>query len=407
MTCSEKILRTALICAWSLIGTCCIELQQCHGSQWNNNTRDHLFGAVDNPTVGDEGFRWRDSLNFQMERGKAVRWTFSRPILDNNELANNQMDGIHQYMQERVQQIFKETQEAANLNGGVEPCNVAVAAVTVVVENGDHQYEAYSKLISAADDRVLACINGSNHIAPSPSGQYCPSLLSDKDIKEVLSKFDFNLPENVYSCAEGKLIASLVTKDYGLLLNNLQNAYPNIVQNIRNVRMIVLHIGTLLDPCAICTRVLVGLSNYLNRCIDQLKYNENDGFEDTKFLVEVSSSEPYYPSRLIADNYTSHYRGNGYEDKTSHLECTGHDGNEKSPIVIGQKPTGDWDSERLAIPYGIGKSGKNKSNWILKRSFPPYIIFSRITKKGTKFPTICKWHQQNRTQPLVSVGGGE
>lgn len=134
-----------------------------------------------------------------------------------------------------------------------------------------------------------------------------------------------------------------------------------------------------MDPCAICTRCLVGLSKYTNGNIDNFLRSTDPGspngtMNNSKFLVEVSSNRHYataiqynsYGVQLAddrQDNFAAFGCGN-----CSHTECAGHDGGEANPINISLNfPL----ITALAIPYGV------PPNWVLSTTFPPYVVFGR------------------------------
>lgn len=124
-----------------------------------------------------------------------------------------------------------------------------------------------------------------------------------------------------------------------------------------------------MDPCAICTKCLVGVSKGINQNVDYFLRSIVPGapagnMNNAKFFIEVSSNEHYATTNVSQDNFAVFGCG-----KCSHTECAGHDGGEANQINISLNfPF----VSALAIPYGT------PINWSLSRTFPPYVVFGRV-----------------------------
>ena len=128
-------------------------VENAEGLPWNNNTREHLFGYIDqgnqaNVTIEDEGFRWRDSFNFTIN-GQAIlpqNWWFMPVIYydrragfaSSNIYYNNYSSNlIHSHLAKIVDKIKQ-----------INHCASATAvAITIVVENIPNNYSAFSKIV--------------------------------------------------------------------------------------------------------------------------------------------------------------------------------------------------------------------------------------------------------------------
>ena len=197
-----------------------------------------------------------------------------------------------------------------------------------------------------------------------------------------------NIPNaNKYSCSEGQIIAKIKRNNFELakriiaeLLGTARQQHGNI--NYNNIKLVILHVGTTMDPCAICTRCLVGVSKCINENIDNFLRSTNHGIpgfmHNAKFLIEVSSND-HYPTSNLQDNFAAFGCGN-----CSHTECAGHDGGEAIPINISLNFPSVGE---LAIPYGRIP----QNNWTLNRAFPPYVVFGRIDNNYNvvNVPAMC------------------
>ena len=45
-----------------------ISISNICAAPWSNSTREHLFGNPQNATIEDEGFRWRNTFDFNLQR---------------------------------------------------------------------------------------------------------------------------------------------------------------------------------------------------------------------------------------------------------------------------------------------------------------------------------------------------
>jgi len=173
-----------------------------------------------------------------------------------------------------------------------------------------------------------------------------------------------------------------------------------VTQN--DIVLVVLHVHSYYDPCAKCSKVLSGLSRQMNMpvavglntqspamaaLLDGVAFAGGDGlpafgtangFADiadlvanlrlgaTKFLIEVSSESEYLY----------------HKNNCSFAELAGHDNNTANPITININPNvptainfAATENQELSIPQGIGVP----NNWSFPTTFPPYVIYGRIS----------------------------
>lgn len=358
---------------------------------WNNNTREHLFGTVDannqaHVSIQDEGFRWRNSFNFSINDRpiSPEKWWFS-PIANVAEAANNNLvkqdvscngntlssNSIHSH-------LAKIADKVKQINGCA---SVTTAAVTIVIENSEGCY-AFSKMLCNDSNQIIATRTLTNNGNSNEIVSYPDFTATDirNTIEETPPVIDSNIP-NRYSCSEGQMVAKIKSNNFELVkrvINELlteSRGHCGSTINYSNIKLVVLHIGTTMDPCAICTRCIVGLSKYVNENIDNFlrsaDQRTSDGtLNNSKFLVEVSSNGHYATARQYGrtmdkqDNFAAFGCGN-----CSHTECAGHDGGEANPINVSL----NFPSiVGLAVPYGTTQ------NWMLSKTFPPYVVFGRI-----------------------------
>lgn len=385
-----------------VIAVICFFSININAEPWNNNTREHLFGSVDvnnqvQASIQDEGFRWRNSFNFTID-GKNIlpqNWWFNGVVYvnDNNELKtyNDFVQNVifHEngkYISISPNSIHSHLAKIADKVKEINKCaSATTAAVTIVVENGGNYY-AFSKLLCNDSNKIIATRTLTNNRDAYTLVSY-PDFTA-VDIKNTIEKtqpvIDSNIPNpNKYSCSEGQIIAKikcnnfeLVKRIIGELRMEARQQYGDAIK-YDNVKLVVLHIGTTMDPCAICTRCLVGISKYINDNINCLALDADKNMNNAKFLIEVSSNNHYATTtqynkkgkRLSndkQDNFAAFGCGN-----CSHTECAGHDGGENNQINISLSVP---FSTALGIPYGIPSTPQN---WILTQTFPPYVIFGR------------------------------
>jgi hypothetical protein len=385
---------------------------------WTNNTREHLFGTVTqcaddcaiaghnhiniagriynvNASIQNEGFRWRNSFTFTVNGQQILpqNWWF-QPIVHYDDVAedfanvvmyrnNHSANLIHSHLSKTVNKVC-ELQTYVDLFRFPTPppvnnCRSAtVAAITVVIEYNGQLY-AFSKLIDI-NDKPIVTINLT--IRQPFNGVDLFSVLDGLSVPNFVN-LNCNLPPHGYECTEGKILSQLLDNNFVLLKNEigkLLSKSKNTISrsiNYSHIKLMTLHIGTSMDPCAICTRSLVGLSRYLNagNNIQSLELG-GAGQLDAKFLVEISSNGHYSTS-------PSFYPGDGMRPddqqdnfakwcgNCSHTECAGHDGAEGMPIDIHLGGVA-YPPEPMAVPYG------SMSNWRLPYVFPYYTVFGRM-----------------------------
>ena len=390
-----KMLVIAIICFFSI---------NINAKPWNNNTREHLFGSVNEcsdydcqkqnhvdidgkryhvqASIKDVGFRWRNSFNFTIN-GKNIlpqNWWFNGVVYVNDseelEIYNDFVQNVIFHENGKYISISPNSIHAhlAKIADKVKEINksasVTTAAVTIVVENGGNYY-AFSEMINLQGKPYVATIKGMN-----PRNFIIAINDKASDIKtNINSMIDCNIPDRKYSCSEGKILSILTTNQLAIFKNTISDLLGQAQQKCNNnnlnygsIRLVVLHIGTTMDPCAICTRCLVGISEHINENIDSylrstIQGSPGGSMNNAKFLMEVSSNGHYPTSTNSQDNFAAFGCGN-----CSHTECAGHDGGEANPINVSLNFS---LIAGLAIPYGV------PSNWVLSTSFPPYVVFGR------------------------------
>lgn len=334
---------------------------------WNPNTREHLFGEVRNCVIADEGFRWRNSFNFNINNNgvgrNIVDWMFE-PVVDvdgvnlqpvrrrGRQVNLVAANGIQR--QQQANYIHSHLSKIANaVQAQTVATNIAVAAITVVVEDNANQLIARSKVLS--DDTNLVWIAATNDVN-NEYGNYWHiiDLLGDRGIDRIIQNaphgINCHLPSRSYRCTEGQIIAKLKVCDKNspdlgnfALLKKTVRRLRNSIANPQNIKLIILHVHTVMDPCAVCTRCLVGLSRFINESIQNETLGIGGVDQNTKFLVEVSSNNTYYPNPRGRDNFCNH------------------------------------QDNPLAIPFGIRPNG-GQNNWQLRPTFPPYVVFGIVNR---------------------------
>lgn len=350
------------------------------GRPWNNNTREHLFGHVDqgnqaHVTIEDEGFRWRNSFNFTIN-GQAIlpqNWWFS-PISDiaNGNFVKKNVKRYYNGGALDSNFIHSHLAKIADKIKQINNCaSATTAAITIVVENTPNNYSAFSKVV--VDNNKIPYVATTNGNAQNNVLNYI-NHDSNAISRNISGVINCNIPNGRYRCTEGRLLSMLIAGNSAVfkqtirdLLLKAQIQTPTV--DYHSIKLIVLHIGTTMDPCAICTRCLVGVSKCINENIDNFLRSTVQGapagnMQNAKFFIEVSSNGHYNDGGNQNDSFMHYACGN-----CSHTECAGHDGGEAIPINISLNFPSVGE---LAIPYGI------LSNWVLSRTFPPYVVFGRV-----------------------------
>lgn len=372
---------------------------------WNNNTREHLFGNANwdwvEAFIEDEGFRWRNSFNFKIN-GQDIsskNWWFNKVVdVDQSnktlQSCNNFINNVNFFEHGEYKSTFPNSGRSASPDlihshlskiaheiKQVNNCTSAsVAAVTIVIEK-DGKYYAFSEMINQNNKPYVATTewNGQENTV-------IRILATPQNIKnDINSIADCNIPDGKYSCTEGKILSTLSANKLKVfkntiihLLEQAQEKLPRANLNYNSIRLVVLHIGTTMDPCAICTRCFVGISKRINENVDSYFRSTNQNsptgrMDNTKFLIEVSSNGHYngggaYHPRDSWNKY------NRYKLDCSHTECAGHDGGEANLINI---------SLNLPLTFSEVANPHGTMSWILNKTFPPYVVFGRADpKKG-------------------------
>ncbi|MDR1561419.1 MAG: hypothetical protein LBS23_03635 [Holosporaceae bacterium] len=352
---------------YHIVGFC--NIAHCH------NPNHVTIGQHANASIQDEGFRWRNTFNFNLQnhQGNALNiqnWQFNQiiewnslrqPEVFSQNLAylenNNQgqrSNGIHRHLANIVHNVNKIHRWNC--------VSVSAAAVTIVVENPQGTFNAYSRVITTLGNNVyVSKINTPikqsvrDAINAAPQAMRAPALealnvndqqnnifsyINIANIASLNEFLDCNLIVGDYGCTEGKILSAILDNTRlrwnidQLLTHAGQNGHPE------NIRLIVLHIGTSMDPCARCVRCLAGLSrriNYGNNfdVLDNPRGLNNFNGINAKFLIEVSSGGHYLTTTQEVDNFARYGYG-----LCSHTECAGHDGQEGAAINIRLRDSG-------------------------------------------------------------------
>ena len=267
--------------------------------------------------------------------------------------------------------------------------NFACAAITIVLSSG----KAYSKLLQKDGKLIIGTAGRDSRTELSCLGKSYKKA-SPFNVEAINNLLETNIKGDIND-AEAKLIYELLKDDdpkNNTLILNIEELLSITGSKYDDIKLIVLHLHTQMDPCAVCTKIIVGLSRQMNR----FKITQNENMKNLlckilpdqygsfgnpadlrnnlqsmrcPFLIEVSSERAYVTK-------------NG---QSAHAECSGWDDNFFLINSISDKIGHEY--KKLAIPYGIGEE-KHK-NWRVAFSFPPYVIFSRVN--GT--PEKCATHR--------------
>lgn len=381
-----------------------------------NKTPVHQTGT------NDEGFRWRNSLNFTIN-GQGIRaWWFAPLIQYNNDNSEFQSvpdewhknnfnanalsaDIIHEHLSSIAWNARLLYTNSYNMDPPAviihsnHQC-VAVACLSIIVLDSRHDngLNAFSRVITDEDGAMIAVSTAIR----APNVNYLHKAYSTVSIGKTISsslnqKFEANL--DAYSCTEGQLInrcfsGDLFAQNVTKLVNKAREVLGGLTaaEVYDNIVLVTLHIHTTWDPCANCSRLLAGVSKQMNssECnqTKQLREFLNTYFPKkgnpqgrliahlrdgkARFLVEVSSHE-HYTINAASDN-----------PQCSHAECVGRDCNIENQINVSTGNVLSFNAEagnnQLAIPMGAGKS----PNWNFCSSFPPYVVYKRTGVPGVQ-----------------------
>lgn len=398
--------------------------------------RRHIFQLSDGTfQIEDEGFRWRNSFNFNINLGTgpvAVENWFFR-----NEagfvMHETQADGIHVALSTIVNNIIDHADPIGSIT------HMATAAVTVVIKNPNNQHlEAYSEVIRDKSSGIAG--GGDLPDAPAvaiPAGNTNPTANICDQITQTYSMFYTNtkIPNGItstrlhlqsiandlvdaqistqqtnggrYSCCEGQIVARLfdthppfgstplfhrVLSDLITEANNHPGGETEITQS--DIILVILHIHSHFDPCAKCSKVLSGLSRQMNMPATLRKRPMKDllstqyfvGTEEqvgnlNHFFTQLDTGEAYF---LIEVSSDMPYNFNG-GNVCSCAELAGKDANiENETINIRNDGVINFNnSGMLSIPY------PNK-NWYFPLTFPPYVVYGRVNGDGqVTIPENC------------------
>jgi hypothetical protein len=288
------------------------------------DARQHLFVPVGggNLEVVDEGFRWRNNLNFTITPlvGAAIvipdqNWWFNKGInyeypampfqaWSNN---NNGANAIHQQLSKIVNTTL------ANIYNGNLDKHMAAAAMTIVISDPiDNQLKAFSKII---EDQAMTIGNPQHVLVRGPAVSIPANEIGQNRVNQILGlglsmyyttdkipnvglggaaqrimngiranlygKLGIPIPHAAdYACCEGQIISRLFDSN----VPNVQGhpvyrpIFPIEIEalimqsrvitghpiNKDHIVLVVLHIHTRKDPCAKCAKVLSGLSRQMN-----------------------------------------------------------------------------------------------------------------------------------------------
>lgn len=273
---------------------------------------------------------------------------------------------------------------AATMYKKTSSVNLASAALTIIFENG----KAYSKLLQKDDKTIIASAGQSTDSEIKCLGKIYAKAPFCSSIKNMINGLlETNITNNIND-AEAKLIYELLKDDQptsNTLRSNIDELLRLSQETYDKIQLIVLHIHTQMDPCAICSKIIVGLSRQMNKPATTQSTNmrellnailpPNEGGNHLgspialrsnlrsgrcRFLIEVSSSK-HFSTR---------------SKKCSHAECSGRDEHYDDIINVA---TSTNKMCTLAIPYGLDRSNTSQDrNWKFLDSFPPYVIFARL-----------------------------
>lgn len=292
---------------------------------WSNNQSDHRFGnvnvndqhAVNALSVEDEGYRWRDNLNFSINDGghnkEIAQWRFNSLVALNaenhfiqNEGFNLVADGGANYIHQILSNFSWRVREAL---GGAPPerRHVAMAAMTVIIEDDSNPevvtLKAFSQiLIDHNDNAVLYAKTGGGNIAlEGINFRELPNInMPPPPANNWLNE---NIGVNIhngYNCCEGRIICYALTwMDYlqntigGLLAEANQHKTDPDGEDLTkgNIKLVILHIHTIKDPCAACSRVLYGLSRHMNNVANPNNKNAIHNISSLPMHLQLSNDD--------------------------------------------------------------------------------------------------------------------
>lgn len=386
------------------------------GKPWHQNTREHLFGFVENGdvaycSIGDEGFRWRNSFNFTVNAHNIdpSNWWFNKVVRfnpDENSFSDTDVGGarIGYINNASANNIHTHLTEIAWNVKNLNQATISVAAaITIVIEHGGRFY-AFSKVLTNERDIVLISSNGGEQNVRNLAYTSHKASIIRNNLQGLIP-LNLPFPGEVgegsigYSCSEGKILSMLVGRNFLLFKSQIEDLFGQartrlVSINGSSIHTIILHINTTMDPCAICTRCMVGLSKHLNERQNRglLKPTRIGGTLNANFFIEVSSNDPYGGANPDAiGSFTGYFAG----IRSSHAECGGHDGREGTPINLKPK-TDDLfpavDNSLLVLPGGV-------KSWRFNNTFPPYIVFGRVNSRPplqvTVAPRACATHREH------------
>lgn len=408
-------------------------------------------------SITDEGFRWKNSLNFNINlagagAGPVPLWYFNNGA---GFVAHaTQSNGIHIALSNIVNAV--RTLPIA----GPPWSHASAAAITIVVQNPNTAgLEAYSEIIkedlvnnagnvvnvpaisipATPNNNIPQC----NAITNNGMSMYYTNTKVPPAIANVQTHvgnianglIEANIPViagagNYYGCCEGQIVARLfdtnppntVAIAPGALMPAPPPAapvalFPQIINNLivaanlpvhhggmalaapitlNNIVLVVLHIHSHYDPCAKCSKALSGLSRQMNMPAAGGLNTQSQAMTDllngvpfavfgaaagfvgianlianlragaTKFIVEVSSDSAY----LHQGNQCSFAELSGHDNNIANIATI--DVNPGAPVAINFAAIAN---QGLSIPNGLVAG----NNWSFPTTFPPYVIYGRIT----------------------------
>lgn len=414
----------SVIVAMSAIGAHCTDFSK----QFEHQKRDV-----------DEGFRWRSNLNLTIygkniasknrKFNRLVEYDPEKKIFNND---NDYDDYIYKQKKDRHTDILHFIDENSihkhlniitqEIKNRCNASNVAVAAITLITEKQDKELEAFSRpikinnkfsvainsnSIKAFEDepalKLFSLYYSSEDVTKSSEPLYFPKKIKgeclkfESNIEEPKGFVSFHAKGNQYTCAEGQIIAKLFGSK-NLIKANVEDILKECNISKNNIKLVVLHIHTYMDPCARCTRLLAGVSRKF-LCNQDLQL-EHFG-STSELFIEVSGNENYGHSVNSGKDSISHQQMIAILDKNWHTfhekKCA--EGTEKWPeqliaigvhkaickTCLGNNPIDiplniSSKVNKLGIPFGDGYI--SHGNWSFTANFPPYIVFARINKEG-------------------------
>ena len=372
---------------------------ECIGIVMCMDPRSHV--SAGGGSITDEGFRWRDSLNFNVDIANAGAipvpvWYFDDGTGQGFELHRRQADGIHIALSNIVRTVH-------GLGQGIT--HVAAAAITIVVQNPNTGgLEAYSKIVKEDlvnnNGNVISGPAVSIPALPHNSHLQCGTILNTgismyytntkvpqnaANTKTHVENsantlIGANIPigngiGNGYGCCEGQIITRLFDTNppngiavvAGAIAPNPMPVatalFPSVITDLiqsanlpanhggqapvnaitpNHIVLVVLHIHSYYDPCAKCSKVLSGLSRQMNMPAAMAGANTQTQamtnlLNGFNTIANLIANLRSGAARFLIE--VSSEREYLYQgNRCSFAELSGHDSNAANPVTISVNP---------------------------------------------------------------------